>query len=89
MQSVENIEQLDTVWQRWAGQDDGDELVDQLRTCLAKLTPRARHALELRFRNRASRAEIAESLQITEHGAKNLMQRAKQQLRKCVESKKT
>ena len=32
---------------------------------------------------------IAEGLGITEHGAKNLMQRAKQQLRACVEQKLT
>jgi RNA polymerase sigma-70 factor (ECF subfamily) len=31
--------------------------------------------------------EIARSLEITEHGAKNLMQRAKKQLRQCVEGK--
>jgi RNA polymerase sigma-70 factor (ECF subfamily) len=51
------------------------------------LTPRARQALEQRFRDRTSRSAIAEGLGITEHGAKNLMQRAKQQLRACVEQK--
>ena len=42
---------------------------------------------ELRFAEDNSRQTIAESLGITEHGAKNLMQRAKSQLRQCVEQK--
>jgi RNA polymerase sigma-70 factor (ECF subfamily) len=41
----------------------------------------------MRFREQRSRDEIAATLEITEHGAKNLMQRAKQQLRACVEAR--
>ena len=54
---------------------------------LQRLTERARLALEMRFRGEQSRAEIAKALEITEHGAKNLMQRAKQQLKECIETK--
>jgi RNA polymerase sigma-70 factor (ECF subfamily) len=54
---------------------------------MGQLTDRARLALEMRFRDRGSRAEIAAALGITEHGAKNLMQRAKQQLRDCIKRK--
>ena len=72
---------------RWAGDDDGEAVIEHLRGCLDRLTPRARQALEMRFRGEHSRAEIAAALEITEHGAKNLMQRAKQQLRECIESK--
>ena len=50
---------------------------------------RARSALELRFKEEHTRLAIANHLQITEHGAKNLMQRAKKQLRDCVEHKKS
>lgn len=85
---VEDIEAVDTTWMRWMGEDNGDELLDHLRECLKKLTERARWALEMRFRDRLPRVEIAENLGITEHGAKNLMQRAKQQLRACIETKK-
>jgi len=85
--AVENVEQMDGTWVRWCGDDDGEHMVDALRDCLAHLTERARTALEMRFRERESRAEIAAKLEITEHGAKNLMQRAKKQLRSCVESK--
>jgi len=79
---------LDEVWDRWAGRDlGGDEGIDCLRLCLQSLTDRARMALQMRFAEDASRAEIAAKLKITEHGARNLMQRAKQQLRDCVQSK--
>jgi RNA polymerase sigma-70 factor, ECF subfamily len=87
VRAVEDIEQLDRTWTRWAGDDDGDAALENLRDCLRRLTERARMALEMRFRGERSRAEIAEALQITEHGAKNLMQRAKQLLRACVETK--
>jgi len=84
---VEDIEQLDRTWTRWAGEDNGEAALDHLRECLRRLTARARLALELRFREEQSRSQIAAALEITEHGAKNLMQRAKQQLRECLENK--
>lgn len=85
--AVEDIESLDRTWARWAGQDGGDAAIDALRDCMQRLTERARRALEMRFRGEHTREEIAEALEITEHGAKNLMQRAKQQLRDCIETK--
>ncbi len=79
---------LDEVWDRWAGKDgSGDEAVDALRECLQSLTDRARQALRLRFADELSRVEIGDALGISDHGARNLMQRAKQQLRECVEEK--
>jgi len=85
--SVEHIEQLDNTWTRCVGDDNGDLGIEHLRDCLRRLTQRARQALDMRFRGEQSRADIAAALQITEHGAKNLMQRAKQQLRECIERK--
>ena len=78
----------DEIWDRWAGKDlSGDTAVESLRNCLATLTERAQTALRMRFAEQASRVEIGEALSITDHGARNLMQRAKQQLRRCVEEK--
>lgn len=85
--AVENVEELDRTWLQWAGQDGGEDLLDALRDCLQGLTSRARMALEMRFRDNRSRDEIAAALEITDHGAKNLMQRAKQQLRECIHKK--
>jgi RNA polymerase sigma-70 factor (ECF subfamily) len=85
--AVEDIEQFDRAWEKWAGHDNGEALTEALRECLQHLTERARMALEMRFRDRESRQNIATALGITEHGAKNLMQRAKQRLRQCIEGK--
>lgn len=87
--STENIEAISDAWQEWVVDDEsGDELVSSLKDCLEELTERARWALKMRFREKLARIEIANNLNITEHGAKNLMQRAKKQLRDCIESKK-
>jgi RNA polymerase sigma-70 factor (ECF subfamily) len=88
MHSLAEPNLLDEVWDRWAGKDlTGDLAVDALRQCFSTLTERAQKALKMRFASNASRAEIGEALNITDHGARNLMQRAKQQLRQCVEER--
>jgi RNA polymerase sigma-70 factor (ECF subfamily) len=89
VRTVEDIEQLDHTWTRWVGDDDGELVLNHLRDCLGRLSDRARLALEMRFKGEHTRLEIATALDITEHGAKNLMQRAKQQLRECIERKLT
>ena len=85
--AVDDLEQFEQAWTEWTAEDHGQELLDVLGQCLQELTPRARMALEMRFRQQASRKEIAAALEISEHGAKNLMQRAKQQLKTCIEGK--
>lgn len=85
--AVEDIESLNAEWSNFAEDDGGEELLVALRECLRGLSERARRALRMRFGDKASRASIAADLEITEHGAKNLMQRAKKRLRECMESK--
>ena len=85
--AVENLEELDAAWSRLTPDDDGELLLEALKGCLQGLSDRARKALDMRFRDQQSREQIAAMLEISEHGAKNLMQRAKQQLRACVEKK--
>jgi RNA polymerase sigma-70 factor (ECF subfamily) len=90
VQLTDSVETLDEKWNRWAGADlSGDERLDALKNCLEKLTQRARQALRLRYADDVSRVEIGTALGISEHGARNLMQRAKQQLRECVEKQKS
>lgn len=85
-QTVAEPAVLDEIWNRWAGKDlSGNAAVDALGKCLSRLTDRAQTALKMRFGTGASRSEIGEALGISDHGARNLMQRAKQQLRQCVE----
>lgn len=86
VKSVPDTRLIDEVWDRWAGKDlSGDRFVDALRQCLDALTDRARLSLRMRFALNSSRSEIAAALEISEHGARNLMQRAKNQLKECVE----
>lgn len=79
------LDEAEAAWLRWAAKDDGQELMAALRECLQKLTERARSALDLRFGRQTSRADIAAALGLSEDGAKNLLQRAKQKLRMCIE----
>lgn len=82
------LERVDESWTRWlTEQQDGSDVLDVLAECFKHLGDRARWALEMRFRDKLPRIEIAAKLKITEHGAKNLMQRAKQKLRDCIETK--
>jgi RNA polymerase sigma-70 factor (ECF subfamily) len=81
------IEQLDSAWTRWIGYSDGSSALDALEHCFQALSSRAQLALRLRFRDGASRQRIAGALGISENGTKNLMQRAKSQLRECIAGK--
>lgn len=88
MTTTDEIDALDEQWNRWAGEDGrGTEVFDALEECFSRLTERAQLSLRLRFSEDASRERIASKLGITEHGAKNLMQRAKIQLRQCLDGK--
>ena len=79
---------LDQVWDRWAGKDlTGDFAIEALKDCFSTLTERAQTALRMRFADQSSRVDIGKALNISDHGARNLMQRAKQQLRQCMQER--
>lgn len=79
------LEELEAAWVRWAAEDGGHHLLSALEECLQTVAERTRQALDLRYRDGCSRAEIAAAVGLSEDGAKNLLQRAKQHLRKCLE----
>ena len=85
--AVEDIQKFERVWCELVSDQSGEEYLEALRSCLGKLSHRSRWALEMRFREKLSRTKIAANLEITENGAKNLMQRAKSRLRECIERK--
>jgi len=85
---TDQAELLDQYWSRWAGADEsGDRLSDALKECFGRLTLRAQKSLRMRFEDQATRERIAAELQISENGVKNLQQRAKSQLKQCLEEK--
>lgn len=82
---TDNAQHMETAWTKWAGFDGGERALEALADCFAQLTERAQAALKLRFDQNASRQTIADALGVGEHGAKNMMQRAKGMLKECVE----
>ncbi len=84
--ALANLELADEVWSRLAG-DDGSGYLDALRDCLQSLDGRARQAIELRYRDDRSRADIGRLLEIGEDGVKSLLRRTREVLRGCVEKR--
>ncbi|MBN2474292.1 MAG: RNA polymerase sigma factor [Pirellulales bacterium] len=83
---VVDLEAAEAVWARVAGEDGLSDYLAALGDCLQKAVgPRARQALELQYRDRASRAEIAAELRLAVEGVKTLLRRARSALRDCVE----
>jgi len=82
---------VDELWQRDCEADGGDGMLDALRRCLSRLTGRARRAVELSYglvgHDPASRDDVAAALGLQPNGVKTLMQRARQQLRVCIEAR--
>jgi RNA polymerase sigma-70 factor (ECF subfamily) len=81
-----DLQFAEEVWSQTAGAGT-DEYLDSLDDCLSELTERARRAIELRYRDDRSRADIAAALEMTEDGAKTLLRRTRDVLRECVERK--
>jgi RNA polymerase sigma factor (sigma-70 family) len=84
---------VDALWARDCERDEGTGLLDTLRDCLGQLTERAHRAITLGYglaeHNRSSRVDLAKELGLEPNGVKTLMQRVRQQLRECIERKKS
>ncbi len=91
MQLVFPLDELplaDQVWAEAAGDDGLETYLVALRTCLqSAVTDRVRSALDMQYKEKASRTVIAEKLAMTVEGVKTLLRRAKASLRECVERK--
>lgn len=79
-----DTELVERCWQRHAPDDDGDGYLSALRACLERLDGRARRALDLRYAEGATRAEIAAELGLGDEGTKTLLRRTRSALRRCV-----
>jgi RNA polymerase sigma-70 factor (ECF subfamily) len=87
LRPIGNVAELHDGCNRPSGDRRTDSALDHLSAGLARLTSRQRLAIEMRFRHDCSRAEIAAALGITEHGARNILQRAKLLLREYVKKR--
>lgn len=80
-----NVEAAEAAWIALTPTGRGDERLEALQRCLEKLAERARSAVDLKYGQGRSEAEVAELLQTTLDAAKSLLKRARAQLRACVE----
>lgn len=55
--------------------------------CVGRLDGRSRHACELRYRAGLSPARVAEAMGIQPNTASKILQRVREQLRECIESR--
>jgi RNA polymerase sigma-70 factor, ECF subfamily len=82
-----DLEAAELAWRELAGDDGGAAYVDALRDCLEALDARGREAIDGRYRDQQSRAELAARLGLSEEGVKTLLRRTKDGLRACIEGK--
>lgn len=75
-------------WQAMQGdRDGGDGALAALRACLERIPPRDREMLERRYRDDASRADLAARVGIGEAGVKQALRRARERVQRCVEAR--
>lgn len=76
----------DAMWRDRTHTDQWQDQVDAARGCVEKLDGRVRQAIDLAYRQSASREAIAETLAMTADGVKTLLRRTRQKLRECIEA---
>jgi RNA polymerase sigma-70 factor (ECF subfamily) len=84
---VRYADAADRVWCEVAPDGDEQAYFEALDRCLAGLPPRSRRAIDLRYGEKRSRAEMAELLKLRENGVKTLLQRVRASLRRCIEER--
>jgi RNA polymerase sigma-70 factor (ECF subfamily) len=86
--STVELEAAESVWTAAAGPDGSlAGYLDALRECVGGLEGRSRQAIDLHYRDGASREAIAAALDMTPDGVKTLLRRTRQVLRECIERK--
>lgn len=76
---------IEAVWHECARDDAGAGYLRALRHCLTHLSPDQRRAIDIRYRDRGDRGDVATALGLRAEGAKTLLRRARRQLRACIE----
>jgi RNA polymerase sigma-70 factor (ECF subfamily) len=66
---------------------DGFDYAEALRKCLERLQGTQRKVLDMFYAEEYSRAQIAESLNMSEDGIKSLLRRVRAGLRSCVQNR--
>ncbi|MBI2933324.1 MAG: sigma-70 family RNA polymerase sigma factor [Planctomycetes bacterium] len=83
------VDPLEAVWARYTQSGGWEGYIEALHGCLESLDSRAREALDLRYRDNASREVLAKRLGMEPEGAKTFLRRIKERLKRCIEGKLT
>jgi RNA polymerase sigma-70 factor, ECF subfamily len=84
--STVELEAAESVWPAAAGPDGSlAAYLDALRECVAGLEGRSRQAIDLHYRDGASREAISAALDMKPDGVKTLLRRTREVLRECIE----
>lgn len=79
------IDKVDDAWGRQAEQ--GSDWLQALAACREHLTPKQRRGLALYYGQERSLADAAREMGLRTNGLKTLLQRARAQLKTCIERK--
>ena len=79
------VEEADAAWEALTPCENTDDRLEALKRCLAKLSERARKAIDLKYSQSRKEAEVAEAMETTVDAVKALLKRTRNQLRECVE----
>jgi RNA polymerase sigma-70 factor (ECF subfamily) len=83
-----DLELAENVWAEATDHSGLGEWLTALHDCLrTAITERSRKAIDLFYRERMGRAEIARQLSMAPDGVKTLLRRARSALRTCIERK--
>lgn len=82
-----DLELADAVWVQFTRDDDGEAYRTAMNECVQSLEGRARVAIDLFYRDDASRADVARQMEMSEDGVKSLLRRTREVLRRCVEKR--
>ena len=81
----ESLRRSEDAWSTQFLRDgDGFGYVEAMRRCVDSLGENQRHAIELRYVEKASRTEMASVLKMTGDGVKSLLRRIRAALAECV-----
>jgi len=82
------VEQAEGFWAKeFPGAADAGDHLSALRQCLQALPERERKMVDLQYRLKKSRAELAAQAGLTEEGVKTLMRRLRAGLAECIENR--
>lgn len=81
-----NLEaESEATWAEATPAESSDDRVQALRRCLEKLADRQRQAVDLKYGQARSEAEVAAAMDATVDAIKGLLKRTREQLRDCVQ----